>query len=142
MYRVVEKLKGFFKPKTVDENESNTNDDVIGEQDAFNDQEEEEEQRNVNQHQIKLNTPVNTTGLLNKVRKKMYITFCDYYSDPAPQELMSALLDPRLKSLDFISATSRLEVESILRELYNKEKTLEERQKERERYGLKNSKII
>jgi hypothetical protein len=48
---------------------------------------------------------------------------------------MSALLDLRLKSLDFISITSRLEVESILKELYNKEKTLEERQKERERYG-------
>jgi hypothetical protein len=84
MHHIVEKLKGFFKPKTVNENESHTNDDIIGEQDAFNNQKEEKEQWNVNQHQIKLNMPINTTGLLNKVRKKIYITLYDYYSNPAP----------------------------------------------------------
>ena len=131
MHCVVKKLKSFFKPKNTSENELYSNYDTAEEEDAFDDQEEEGMQNVNQQRQIKLNMPVNTTGLLNKVRKKMYTSLCHYYPDPDPQELLSSLLDPRLKSLDFVSITIKHEVEVILKSLYDDEKASEYYQKEK-----------
>ncbi|CAG8717067.1 647_t:CDS:2, partial [Dentiscutata erythropus] len=61
-------------------------------------------------------------------KEKMYTILCHYYPDPAPQELISALLDPRLKSLDFVSTMNKLATECALMNLYNKEKLLENEQ--------------
>ena len=140
MHCVVEKLKSFFKPNNT-RNELYNNNDTAEERDAFNDQDEEGMQ-NIDQRQIKLNTPVNTTGILDKVRKRMYTYLCHYYPDPDPQELLSAILDPRLKSLDFVSITIKLEVEFIFKNLYDDEKASEDGQKENIRYNFKNSKIV
>ncbi|CAI2188094.1 14150_t:CDS:2, partial [Funneliformis geosporum] len=85
------------------------------------------------QRQMKLNTSVNTAGLLNKVKKNIYISLCYNYPEPTSQEWISALLDPQCKSLDSLDITTRLMVKNTLRNLYKDEKVLKERQKEKEK---------
>ncbi|CAG8547402.1 6801_t:CDS:2, partial [Scutellospora calospora] len=118
IYAVIEKLKEFFKLTINKLNIENIEDT----QDVF-DQDEDEQSEFTSYN--KINIPVNTVGLLNEVKKKIYMTLCHYYSDYTPQELVSALLDPRLKSLDFINALNRSKVELTLRNLYINEKALE-----------------
>ncbi|CAG8742493.1 11373_t:CDS:2, partial [Dentiscutata heterogama] len=60
MHRVVRELKNIFKSNQVNEDESYN----IKDHNAFDDYEEEESQNE--QSRIKLNKPVNTTGLLEK----------------------------------------------------------------------------
>ncbi|CAG8763100.1 16300_t:CDS:1, partial [Cetraspora pellucida] len=119
MHRVIEKLKEIFKPTITNTNIFNIKD----EEDAFDYNEEQ-----TNQDETKLNNPINTIGLLNEVKEKIYTTRCHYYPNPASQELISALLDPRLKSLDFVNMISKSVTENILKNLYNKEKSLENEQ--------------
>ncbi|CAG8796526.1 12473_t:CDS:2, partial [Dentiscutata erythropus] len=61
----------------------------------------------------------------NQVKTKIYATLWHYYPDPTPQELVFALLDSRLKSLDFVKITNKLAAKDVLRNLYNNEKLLE-----------------
>ncbi|CAG8653897.1 2601_t:CDS:2, partial [Cetraspora pellucida] len=86
---------------------------------AFDDEEP------TNEKQIILNDSVNTTDLLNEVKAKIYTILCYYYPNPVPHGLVSALLDPRLKSLDFVKVTNKLAAKRILRNLYDNEKLLE-----------------
>ncbi|CAG8720317.1 7709_t:CDS:1, partial [Dentiscutata heterogama] len=79
IYHVIEKLKEIFEPPIIDINRLSIED----EEDAFN----------KDQDETKLNNSINTMGLLNEVKKKMYIALCYYYLGLAPQELLSALLD-------------------------------------------------
>ncbi|CAG8704837.1 10683_t:CDS:1, partial [Cetraspora pellucida] len=82
MYHVIKKLKEIFKLITINANELDFEDET----DAFNDDDM--------QNENKINNSINTMGLLNEVKEKIYTILCYYYSDPAPQELISALLDP------------------------------------------------
>ncbi|CAG8546146.1 10737_t:CDS:2, partial [Dentiscutata erythropus] len=75
---------------------------------------------------------VNTMGLLEEVKCNLYKTLCYYYPDPTPHELISALLDPRLKSLDYMNDTNKIAAKNFLKELYDDEKTTEVNQNESE----------
>ncbi|CAG8713752.1 18632_t:CDS:2, partial [Racocetra fulgida] len=88
--------------------------------DVFDDNEEP-----TNEEQIMLNDSINTTDLLSEVKAKIYTILCYYYPNPVLHGLVSALLDPRLKSLDFVKVTNKLAAERILRNLYDYEKLLE-----------------
>ncbi|CAG8685076.1 12013_t:CDS:2, partial [Dentiscutata heterogama] len=44
-------------------------------------------------------------------------------------ELVSALLDPRFKSLEFVKITNKLTAKDVLKNLYNNEKLLENEHK-------------
>ncbi|CAG8638372.1 14489_t:CDS:2, partial [Racocetra fulgida] len=116
MYRVIEKLKEMFELVIINIDDLSIED----EKDAFDDDEEP-----TNEEQIILNDSINTTDLLSEVKAKIYTIFCYYYSNPVPHGLVSALLDPRLKSLDFVKFTNKLAAERILRNLYDNEKLLE-----------------
>ncbi|CAG8703216.1 14424_t:CDS:2, partial [Cetraspora pellucida] len=126
MHRVVRELKNIFKSNQVNEDESYN----IEDHDAFDDYEEEESQNE--QSRIKLNKPVNTTGLLEKVKHNLYKKLCYYYPNLTPQESVSALLDPRLKSLDYMDNMDRIAVKNFLRQLYDNEKSVEIDQNEKE----------
>ncbi|CAG8830304.1 711_t:CDS:2, partial [Cetraspora pellucida] len=102
MHRVIKEIKNIFKPNQINEDELYYDNIKY---DAFDDHEEEEPQ--TQQPRIKLNIPVDTTGLLEKVKHNFYKILCYYYPDPMPQELLSALLDPRLKSLDYMNNINR-----------------------------------
>ncbi|CAG8691653.1 16318_t:CDS:2, partial [Racocetra fulgida] len=83
--------------------------------------------------QIKLNAPVDTTGLLEKVKHNFYKILCYYYPDSTPQELLSALLDLCLKSLDYMNGINRVAIKNLLRQLYNNEKTMEINQNDKDK---------
>ncbi|CAI2189552.1 8368_t:CDS:2, partial [Funneliformis geosporum] len=140
MYCVVKVLKGFFKLAIISNN-GTCDLNFENELDAFNEHKEEQavepqvtKETSMNQQrQMKLNTSVNTAGLLNKVKKNIYISLCYNYPEPTSQEWISALLDPQCKSLDSLDITTRLMVKNTLRNLYKDEKVLKERQKEKEK---------
>ncbi|CAG8740555.1 4407_t:CDS:2, partial [Dentiscutata erythropus] len=73
MHWVVRELKNIFKSNQVNEDESYN----IKDHNVFDDYEEEESQNK--QSQIKLNKPVNTTGLLEKLKHNLYKKLCYYY---------------------------------------------------------------
>ncbi|CAG8606621.1 16456_t:CDS:2 [Racocetra fulgida] len=99
MHRVIKEIKNIFKPSQINEDELHYDNSNIEEHDAFDDHEEEEPQ--TQKSRIKLNALVDTT------------------------ELLSALLDSHLKSLDYMNGINRVAVKNLLRQLYNNEKTIE-----------------
>ena len=62
----------------------------------------------------------------------MYKALCYYYLTPSSEQLLSVLLDPRCKKLEFVDFSTRLNVENKLRELYEEKKALEDEGEERE----------
>ncbi|CAG8721191.1 3233_t:CDS:1, partial [Dentiscutata erythropus] len=117
MHHVIEKLKEMFEPTIIEMDELNDE----NEEDAFDYEEEEQ----TVQGQIKLKNPINTMDLLNEVKIKIYTTLCHYYPNLTSQELVSVLLDPQLKSLDFVNITNRLAAKDLLKNLYDNEKLLD-----------------
>ena len=113
LFRLIQSLKKRFMPNRVVNNELNFEE----EEDVFdNDDFDFENQEDSNQYNI--NTPVDTTNLVNVVKKNMYQALCYYFPPPTPENLLSTLLDPRCKKLEDIDNSTRLNVENKLRELY------------------------
>ncbi|CAG8788526.1 22411_t:CDS:2, partial [Cetraspora pellucida] len=119
MHHVIEKLKEIFKPTITNTNIFN----IKNEEDAFDYDKEQ-----INQDKTLLNNLINTISLLNEVKEKIYTTLCHYYPNLASQELIFALLDPQLKLLDFVNMISKSVTKNILKNLYNKEKSLKNEQ--------------
>ena len=94
LYRLIQGLKKRFRLQ----NTSNVELDFNTEYDAFEDNEfddigseNQEEHNNENRQQTqksKIDTPVNTNNLLNKVKKNMYKALCHYYPTPPPEQLL------------------------------------------------------
>lgn len=123
LFRLIQRLKQRFRLNRIINDELNFEDD----DDVFdNDDVDFENQEDNNQHNI--NTPVDTTNLLNTVKKNMYQALCYYFSTPSIEKLLSALLDPRCKKLEDIDTSIRLDVENKLRELYKELETEKEDQ--------------
>lgn len=123
LFRLIQSLKKRFRSNRVTNNELD-----FEEEDVFNNDDFDfENQEDSNQYNI--NTPVDTTNLLNVVKKNMYQALCYYFPSPAPENLLSALLDPRCKKLEEIDNSTRLNVENKLHELY---KEIEAKKKENE----------
>jgi hypothetical protein len=80
--------------------------------DAFDEEDLEESDQN----QTNLNQPINTSGLLRIVKKKIYESLCQYWDFQNPDCLLSTLLDPRTKSLKDVSVLVQLNTEELLRD--------------------------
>jgi len=120
LFRLIQSLKQRFRSNRTINNELNFDE----EEDVFdNDDVDFENQEDSDQHDI--NTPVNTTNLLNLVKKNMYQALCYYFPPPTSEKLLPALLDPRCKKLEDIDSSIRLNVENKLRELYKEFKEKE-----------------
>ena len=131
LYRLIKNLKKKFAPLSRERpryDEINSTNDIFEDLDEEpldeleQSQKEQPEDKIQQDHYTKINTPVNTYGLLNKVKKKIYDALCLYYPEPNPEKWISALLDPRCKALDFLDLEDRSDVILLLRELYEQEK--------------------
>ena len=107
------------------DSDSNEQDDV------FENDDKEEELTNRN---IIINEPVNTFGLLDKVKSKLFTNIKKYYPTLTTENLIPSILDPQLKKLDFALIDQQVNTERHLYELFEQEK--EDYQKET---GIPNS---
>jgi hypothetical protein len=72
-----------------------------------------------------LKNPVNTQGMLNKIKSALYISMNHYWKDLTKSEvLLSSLLDPRMKELSFVPSDKYDETKSLLQEKYNEMQNL------------------
>ncbi|GBC46886.2 zinc finger BED domain-containing protein 4-like [Rhizophagus irregularis DAOM 181602=DAOM 197198] len=69
-----------------------------------------------------INKPVNTYGLINEIKSILYTNLIKYYPTITTDALISPILDPRFKSLDFTSSIQKSHTEQQLRTLFEQEK--------------------
>jgi hAT family C-terminal dimerisation region len=80
----------------------------------------DEDDDQTNSRRLKLKNPVNTRGLLNKIKSAFYISINHYWKNlTKPDALLASLLDPRMKDLSFISSEKSNEIKNLLHEKYN-----------------------
>jgi len=92
---------------------SNEQDDVF----ENNDKKEELTNRN-----IIINKPVNTFGLLDKIKSRLYTNIKKYYPTLTTENLIPFIFDPRLKKLDFASIDQQVNTEQHLHKLFEQER--------------------
>jgi hypothetical protein len=86
--------------------------------DAFDDGSNEEENQDDD-----INKPVITFGLLDAVKSNLYMNMKKYYPTLVTAEvLIPSILDPRFKSLDFVSSEQKIMTEQHLHQLFKQEK--------------------
>ena len=69
---------------------------------------------------LKLKNPVNTQGMLNKVKSALYISINHYWKDLTKSDiLIASLLDPRMKDLSFVLPEKYNDTKNLLYEKYN-----------------------
>lgn len=87
------------------------------------DEEEEQlsqQQEFVTTRKLRLKNPVNTQGMLNKIKSALYMSINYYWKDLSkPDILLSSLLDPRMKELLFVTSEKCNNTKNLLREKYN-----------------------
>ncbi|GES78890.1 zinc finger BED domain-containing protein 1-like [Rhizophagus clarus] len=102
MSPLLKEIKKRVKP----ENTSLQNVDIEEIVDVFSKEEEgkmaERENRQSASGRLNLNVPFNTTGMLEKVKLHLYNAMELYWNKEEEETLISALLDPRIKSLGFV----------------------------------------
>lgn len=64
---------------------------------------------NITNKSISIKNPLDTTGVLEKVKQNIYNALIYYWDIPSDLGLMAALLDPRYKNLDFIEMDTERE---------------------------------
>ena len=87
------------------------------------DEEEEQlsqQQEFVTTRKLRLKNPVNTQGMLNKIKSALYMSINYYWKDLSkPDILLSSLLDPRMKELSFVTSEKCNDTKNLLHEKYN-----------------------
>ncbi|GBC35432.2 zinc finger BED domain-containing protein 1-like [Rhizophagus irregularis DAOM 181602=DAOM 197198] len=83
-----------------------SNEDTVFESEAVETQQtdfdDDEIISNITKKKISIKNPLNTVGVLEKVKQNIYSALIFYWNIPNDLGLMAALLDPRYKSLDFL----------------------------------------
>jgi len=79
--------------------------------------EDEEIISNISKRSISIKNPLNTMGILQKVKNNIYSALIYYWNFSNDIELMASLLDPRYKTLDFIESED--EKKRIIQKLRN-----------------------
>ncbi|RHZ83688.1 hypothetical protein Glove_88g56 [Diversispora epigaea] len=79
--------------------------------------ENEEIISNISKRSISIKNPLNTTGILEKVKNNIYSALIYYWNFSNDIELIASLLDPRYKTLDFIESED--EKKKIIQKLRN-----------------------
>lgn len=101
--------------KTLTTKSSNQQTYIDEQEDAFDESNEEQNQD--------INKPVITFGLLDEVKSKLYMNMKKYYPTLTTAEaLISSILDPRFKSLDFVLSEQKIKTEQHLHQLFKQEK--------------------
>ncbi|GBC33124.2 zinc finger BED domain-containing protein 4-like [Rhizophagus irregularis DAOM 181602=DAOM 197198] len=106
--------------KTVTTDLANNQDSDEEEDDAFENNDAEEGQDST--QNSKINEPINTFGLLDEVKSKLYKNIKKYYPTLFTESLIPSILDPRFKKLDFSPEAQKIETKRHLQELFNNEK--------------------
>jgi len=69
---------------------------------------------------LKLKSPVNTRGMLNKIKSALYISINHYWKDLTKSDiLIASFLDSRMKDLSFVSPEKYNDTKNLLLEKYN-----------------------
>ncbi|CAG8607760.1 5006_t:CDS:1, partial [Racocetra persica] len=79
---------------------------------------------NITKQSISIKNLVDTTDILDKIKQNIYNTLIYYWNDPNDLGLITTLLNPHYKSLDFLSNDS--EKQFIIQKLHNKFSEIEE----------------
>src|SRR6185436_15547427 len=79
--------------------------------------EDEEIISNISKRSVSIKNPLNTTGILEKVKNNIYSALIYYWNFSNDIELMASLLDPRYKTLDFVKSED--EKKRIIQKLRN-----------------------
>ena len=66
--------------------------------------EDEEIISNISKRRVSIKNPLDTTGILEKVKNNIYFALIYYWNFSNDIELMASLLDPRFKTLDFVES--------------------------------------
>jgi hypothetical protein len=81
---------------------------------------EDDDQITANSQKLKLKNPINTRGMLNKIKSALYISINHYWKNLTKSDaLLASLLDPRMKDLSFVSPERCNEIRDLLREMHN-----------------------
>jgi hypothetical protein len=106
--------------KTVTTDPSYNQDSDEEDDDAFESNDAEEEQDSIPNN--KINEPINTFGLLDVVKSRLYKNIMKYYPTLTTENLIPSILDPRFKKLDFAPETQQINTKHHLKKLFEKEK--------------------
>ena len=93
------------------------NEDTIFEEAADVEIDNEEIISNITKKKISIKDPLNTEGVLHKVKNNIYNALLYYWDTPSDTGLMAALLDPRYKELDFLELEDQRD--KIIQKLYS-----------------------
>jgi hypothetical protein len=63
--------------------------------------------------------PVNTEGLLQRVRAAIYLSLDELWPAPSNVMLIATFLDPRFKNFDWCNSDGKDEAKELIQELYN-----------------------
>ena len=73
---------------------------------------------------IRISEPVNCNGLIEKIKLHLFVAIDHYWDDfTLPHILLSSLLDPKMKDLNFVTITECQATENLLREKYEELKS-------------------
>ncbi|EXX50412.1 hypothetical protein RirG_271130 [Rhizophagus irregularis DAOM 197198w] len=70
---------------------------------------------NITKKKISIKNPLNTVGILEKIKQNIYNALIYYWDIPNDLGLMAALLDPRYKNLDFLDDDEKQRIVQKLR---------------------------
>jgi hypothetical protein len=91
--------------------------------DEIVDDDDELQQQTTTLRKLKLKDPVNTLGMLNKIKSAFYLSINHYWKDlTKPDALLPSLLDPRMKNLSLVLPSECDNTKDLLREKYNEMK--------------------
>ena len=79
--------------------------------------EDEEIISNISERRVSIKNPLDTTGILEKVKNNIYFALIYYWNFSNDIELMASLLDPHYKTLDFVESED--EKKRIIQKLRN-----------------------
>ncbi|GES83504.1 zinc finger BED domain-containing protein 4-like [Rhizophagus clarus] len=118
IYPGIARLKKRFRP-TIEFNNNNL--DLETNDDAFEDhqfEEVDEDDEPEARRKIKINTPVNTSDLLNNIKVNLYKALEKYYEIIEKEALVATLLDPRKKKMKFADENEKEFAKNSLYEVY------------------------
>ncbi|GBC12604.1 zinc finger BED domain-containing protein 1-like [Rhizophagus irregularis DAOM 181602=DAOM 197198] len=118
IYPGITKLKKLFHPAREFCNSDmnlETNDDAF-EEHQFEEVDEDDEPGA--RRKIQINTPVNTSNLLDKIKANLYKALENYYEVIEKEALIAALLDPRKKKMKFATNDQKELAKTSLIEVY------------------------
>ncbi|PKK60645.1 hypothetical protein RhiirC2_793030 [Rhizophagus irregularis] len=115
IYPGIIKLKSMFSPTINSNLDLETNDDAF-ENHQFEEVDEDDEPDA--RRKIKINTPINTFGLLDNIKSNLYKALENYFEVIEKEALIAALLDPRKKKTMFASNDQKELAKANLHEVY------------------------